>query len=180
MKKARGAAPDPVPSRAADFVRLYDCHAQAVYKFCARRTADLALAEDLTSATFLEVWRHRDKAPLGEAAAALPWLLGVANNVNSQRIALQAKAKGCIGKAPTSWGCRCRRGPRRRSIRDRIRAKRRARCHLSAVGNGARGRHAGLMERAVLRGSSCRTRDSRRDREITLGPCTVKAPDNSQ
>lgn len=68
-------------SEAADFGHLFDRHAQAVYKFCARRTADLVLAEDLTSSTFLEAWRHRHRAPLGNPDSALPWLLGVANNV---------------------------------------------------------------------------------------------------
>jgi RNA polymerase sigma factor (sigma-70 family) len=74
-------APAPDPAEAASFGHVFDRHAQAVYAFCARRTADLALAEDLTSITFLEAWRHRDRAPLGHADGALPWLLGVAHNV---------------------------------------------------------------------------------------------------
>jgi RNA polymerase sigma factor (sigma-70 family) len=68
-------------SDAVAFSQLFGRHAQAVYSFCARRTADLALAEDLTSITFLEAWRHRDRLPSGDAACALPWLLGVSNNV---------------------------------------------------------------------------------------------------
>jgi RNA polymerase sigma-70 factor (ECF subfamily) len=68
-------------AEAAAFGRLFDRHAQAVYAFCARRTADLSLAEDLTSATFLEAWRHRGRVSLDDAERALPWLLGVANNV---------------------------------------------------------------------------------------------------
>jgi RNA polymerase sigma factor (sigma-70 family) len=74
-------------SEAVAFTDLFDRHAQAVYAFCARRTADLALAEDLTSITFLEAWRHRDRSPLAQDDKALPWLLGVANNVirNSKR-----------------------------------------------------------------------------------------------
>lgn len=68
-------------SETVDFGHLFDRHAQAIYKFCARRTADLALAEDLTSTTFLEAWRHRHRAPFGNPDSALPWLLGVANNV---------------------------------------------------------------------------------------------------
>jgi RNA polymerase sigma factor (sigma-70 family) len=69
------------PTEAVLFGQLFDRHAQAVHAFCARRTADLALAEDLTSITFLEAWRHRDRVPLGQIDGALPWLLGVANNV---------------------------------------------------------------------------------------------------
>jgi RNA polymerase sigma factor (sigma-70 family) len=86
---------------AADFERLYDCHHQAVYKFCARRTADLALAEDLTSTTFLEVWRHRDRAPLGKADRALPWLLGVANNVVRNALRGKRRAKAAMEKLPS-------------------------------------------------------------------------------
>ena len=69
------------PSEAEVFGQLFGRHAQAVYSFCARRTADLALAEDLTSITFLEAWRNRDKVPSTQGESALPWLLGVANNV---------------------------------------------------------------------------------------------------
>lgn len=68
-------------SEAVQFGHLFECHAQAVFNFCARRTADLALAEDLANATFLEAWRHRQRAPFRDPDAALPWLLGVANNV---------------------------------------------------------------------------------------------------
>jgi RNA polymerase sigma factor (sigma-70 family) len=81
LTKAIRPASAGEPSEDAAFGRLFDRHAQAVYAFCARRTADLALAEDLTSITFLEAWRHRHRAPLGQADGALPWLLGVANNV---------------------------------------------------------------------------------------------------
>jgi len=79
--KATGATPAGESSDAVAFGRLFGRHAQAVYTFCARRTADLALAEDLTSITFLEAWRHRDRMPSGDAGSALPWLLGVSNNV---------------------------------------------------------------------------------------------------
>jgi RNA polymerase sigma factor (sigma-70 family) len=75
------AASGGEPADAAAFGQLFGRHAQAVYSFCARRTADLALAEDLTSITFLEAWRHRDRVPGAQSGGALPWLLGVANNV---------------------------------------------------------------------------------------------------
>jgi len=68
------------------FVALFRNHNQAIYNFCFRRTADWALAEDLTSAVFLEAWRHRDEARIHQGKV-LPWLYGVANNVarNSRR-----------------------------------------------------------------------------------------------
>src|ERR1700733_5133536 len=79
--------------RAADadpgaFGELFERHARAVFAFCARRTGDLALAEDLTSVVFLEAWRRRS-VHLG-GTSMLPWLLGTANNVvRNQRRSLR-------------------------------------------------------------------------------------------
>jgi RNA polymerase sigma-70 factor, ECF subfamily len=58
---------------------LFDRHAQSVYNFVFHRTADWSVAEDLTSAVFLEAWRHRDVELVRDTA--LPWLLGVATNL---------------------------------------------------------------------------------------------------
>ena len=68
------------------FAELFRRHSRAVYAYCARRTGDLGLAEDLTSVAFLEAFRRRRKLQLSNTSA-LPWLLGVANNVtrNAQR-----------------------------------------------------------------------------------------------
>jgi RNA polymerase sigma factor (sigma-70 family) len=60
------------------FGELFERHARAVYNFCFRRTADWALAEDLTSVVFLQAWRHRGTRLERESARA--WLLGVAVN----------------------------------------------------------------------------------------------------
>jgi RNA polymerase sigma factor (sigma-70 family) len=81
LAKTNGAGSAGESSDAVAFGQLFGRHAQAVYAFCARRTADLTLAEDLTSVTFLEAWRHRDRAPSGDVGNPLPWLLGVSNNV---------------------------------------------------------------------------------------------------
>ncbi len=65
---------------ADSFGLLFDRHARTVYNFCFRRTADWALAEDLTSTVFLEAWRRRDDVqPQHETLR--PWFLGVATNV---------------------------------------------------------------------------------------------------
>ena len=40
------------------FSELFRRHSRAVYAYCARRTGDLHLAEDLTSVTFLEAFRR--------------------------------------------------------------------------------------------------------------------------
>lgn len=86
---------------AAAFGALFERHAQSVYKFCARRTADLALAEDLTSITFLEAWRRRHRSPLGQMDSPVPWLLGVANNVvrNSRRS--QRRYRAAVERLPS-------------------------------------------------------------------------------
>jgi RNA polymerase sigma-70 factor (ECF subfamily) len=68
-------------TEADEFGDLFERHARSVFAFCARRTADLALAEDLTSVVFLEAWRLRRSTQIATAPDALPWLLGVANNV---------------------------------------------------------------------------------------------------
>jgi RNA polymerase sigma-70 factor (ECF subfamily) len=62
------------------FGELYERHVRAVYAFCARRTGDLAHADDLVSVVFLEAWRRRGDIVL-TGDSALPWLLGIANNV---------------------------------------------------------------------------------------------------
>jgi RNA polymerase sigma factor (sigma-70 family) len=62
------------------FGELFKRHSRSVYAYCARRTGSLDLAEDLTSVVFMEAFRRRRRLQLSNASA-LPWLLGVANNV---------------------------------------------------------------------------------------------------
>jgi RNA polymerase sigma-70 factor (ECF subfamily) len=83
-------AAEPSPETFGD---LFEEHATAVYNFCFRRLADWALAEDMTSAVFLEAWRRRGQVDLvGEPP--LPWLLGVATNLlrNHRRSLRRARA----------------------------------------------------------------------------------------
>jgi DNA-directed RNA polymerase specialized sigma24 family protein len=42
---------------------LFERHGGRIYNYCFRRTADWALAEDLTSATFLLAWRGLRREP---------------------------------------------------------------------------------------------------------------------
>jgi RNA polymerase sigma-70 factor, ECF subfamily len=62
-----------------DFAVLYDRHAAEPLRYCFRRTADAALAEDLVSIVFLEAWRSRARLRLD--ADPRPWLYGIAVNV---------------------------------------------------------------------------------------------------
>jgi len=62
------------------FGELYERHADAIYNFCFRRTADWALAEDLTATVFLAAWKKR-RGVVFDGDSLRPWLYGVANNV---------------------------------------------------------------------------------------------------
>ena len=73
-------------SKPEAFGELFKRHSRSVYAYCARRTGNLDLAEDLTSVVFMEAFRRRRKLQLS-SKSALPWLIGVANNVirNAER-----------------------------------------------------------------------------------------------
>lgn len=74
-----------VEGDSGQFGTLFDRHARAVYNHCFRRIADWSAAEDLTSVVFLEAWRRRGDISGFERDSALPWLLGIANNVIRNR-----------------------------------------------------------------------------------------------
>jgi RNA polymerase sigma factor (sigma-70 family) len=78
---------------------LFERHAHAVYNYLFRRTADWALADDLTSVVFLEAWRRRMDVRL-ERDLALPWLLGVATNVLRNRGRSQRRHRAALGRLP--------------------------------------------------------------------------------
>jgi RNA polymerase sigma factor (sigma-70 family) len=78
---------------------LYERHARAVYNFCFRRTADWAMAEDLTSIVFLEAWRRRGDVRLKDGRA-LPWLLGVAVNVLRNRRRSERRHRAALERLP--------------------------------------------------------------------------------
>lgn len=76
---AVGSSSEASPDEVAH-VRLWDAYAGAIYRYCFRRTADAALAEDMTSVVFLEAWRRRRDVSLAPEAE-LRWLYGVTTNV---------------------------------------------------------------------------------------------------
>ncbi|NUW41810.1 RNA polymerase sigma factor [Nonomuraea rhodomycinica] len=78
---------------------IFDRHARAVYNHCFRRTADWSEAEDITSVVFLEAWRrHGELSP--ERDSALPWLLGVANNVLRNRYRAKRSHRDALDRMP--------------------------------------------------------------------------------
>ena len=90
------------------FGALFIRHAKPVYNYCFRRTANWALAEEMTSVVFLEAWRRRKEVRL-QGERALPWLLGVATNVlrNARRAARRhdaALARLALDPAPDFAG----------------------------------------------------------------------------
>jgi RNA polymerase sigma factor (sigma-70 family) len=64
----------------ASFDTLFDRHARAVHRFAARRLGASA-ADDVVSESFTRAFAARDRIVCTEAGSALPWLLGIANNV---------------------------------------------------------------------------------------------------
>ena len=62
------------------FGALFDVHAVAINRYCARRCDDVGEAEDLTSVVFLEAWRTRTRAVIVDGSLR-PWLFGIACNV---------------------------------------------------------------------------------------------------
>jgi RNA polymerase sigma factor (sigma-70 family) len=59
---------------------VFHTHLDAIYNYCYRRTGSWSAAEDLSSAVFLEVWRHRRRV-VEVDGSALPWIYGVATNI---------------------------------------------------------------------------------------------------
>ena len=60
-----------------DFEEIYRAHALAVFRFALRCVSDRALAEDLTSEAFLELYRHREQIDESRLPA---WLLTIVRN----------------------------------------------------------------------------------------------------
>jgi RNA polymerase sigma-70 factor (ECF subfamily) len=69
------------PENAHQFTALYADHHRRVYAYAVAR-AGRSLADEVVAETFLVAWRRFAQMP---AAAALPWLLGVARNVIRER-----------------------------------------------------------------------------------------------
>ena len=71
------------------FTAIYDAHHAQVYAYAVSR-AGRQLADDIVSDTFLVAWRRLAVVP----AVPLPWLLGVARNVVSERYRDEVRQAG--------------------------------------------------------------------------------------
>jgi len=83
------------------FGELFERHADRVYTHCFRRTGSWSLAEDLTSAVFLDAWRRRRDVRFS-GDSALPWLLAVANNATRNAQRTLRRHHRLLAKLPTA------------------------------------------------------------------------------
>jgi RNA polymerase sigma factor (sigma-70 family) len=81
------------------FGRVFDRHADLVYRFVRRRTGDGGLAEDVTAQVFLEAWRQRSKVHLLQGSLR-PWLLGVAGNLVRRHWRSLQRGHRAVGRLP--------------------------------------------------------------------------------
>ncbi len=103
MEDFRGASDAELLERSGRdpraFGELFARHAGAVRAFCARRTGDLALADDLTSVAFLEAFAHRGRVVLVEGSA-LPWVIGIARNASRNAERSRRRHRAALARLP--------------------------------------------------------------------------------
>jgi RNA polymerase sigma-70 factor (ECF subfamily) len=68
----------PGDVKATSFAELYGAYARDVYRFALYLSGDTALAQDITSETFLRVWLAEQPVRLGSVKA---WLFALARNL---------------------------------------------------------------------------------------------------
>ncbi len=81
---ANGKPPDDAAKRALDrdFEDLYREHLRDVYSYCYYRIGNHDAAEDLTEQTFLQAYRHFERARRESDGRPLrPWLIRIAHNL---------------------------------------------------------------------------------------------------
>lgn len=81
---------------------IFDRHADAVHRYCARRTGSADVADDLVSIVFLEAWRKRAEVIL-QKDSALPWLLGVARHTLSHRARTRLRHQRAMDRLPKNF-----------------------------------------------------------------------------
>jgi RNA polymerase sigma factor (sigma-70 family) len=89
----RAARTDP-----AAFGELYQRHAPAVFRWLERRARHVAA--DLTAETFAQAWFSRRRFRDRRGGSALPWLLGIAQNVLNESVRrdrVETKARRRLG-----------------------------------------------------------------------------------
>lgn len=92
---------DPPPTDAAllagsrtDFGTVFDRHAEAIYRYCARRIGTDAV-DDAVADTFVIAYERRARFDASRASA-LPWLYGIATNVLRRYRAAEARYRRLV------------------------------------------------------------------------------------
>jgi RNA polymerase sigma-70 factor (ECF subfamily) len=80
-----------------DFATLYQRHEAEVFRFSLWLSGDRALAEDITSETFLRVWTARARVDLTSVTG---YLLTVARNLYLQGVPRAGRHEGLDAEAP--------------------------------------------------------------------------------
>ena len=79
------------------FGLLFESHARAVYNHAFRLTGNWSAAEEVVSLTFLEGWRLRHTVR-PDGGSLLPWLLGIALNVNRNGARAARRHQAAMGR----------------------------------------------------------------------------------
>jgi RNA polymerase sigma-70 factor (ECF subfamily) len=82
------------------FARIFDRHADLVFKFARRRVGDRTIAEDITSQVFLETWRRREDVTLLDGSLRA-WLVGVARNLQRRHWRTNERRNRAIDRMAT-------------------------------------------------------------------------------
>jgi RNA polymerase sigma factor (sigma-70 family) len=87
-------------SEPAMFCSIYERHLQAVASYVARRTG-AELSEDLTAEVFVRAFRRRGVFR-DDYGTALPWLLGIANNLIADHRRAERRRLEMLRRLPTT------------------------------------------------------------------------------
>jgi RNA polymerase sigma-70 factor (ECF subfamily) len=83
------------------FTSIFDMYYGRVYRHVVWASGSTAEAEDLTAATFMELWRRREKVRLVDKSV-LPWLLVTAGNVARNATRSRHRYRKLLAKIPAA------------------------------------------------------------------------------
>ncbi|MBV9847618.1 MAG: sigma-70 family RNA polymerase sigma factor [Kutzneria sp.] len=102
LAQSRGPDSDAELWAAGDesaFAQLFERHSEAVWNHAYRLTASWALAEDLTSMTFMTAWRKRGEVTLVHDSVR-PWLYAVAGNLARTEFRRLGRLRRLVARLP--------------------------------------------------------------------------------
>ena len=80
----------------AEFSELYRAHLRDVYSYSYYRVGNHHDAEDLTEQTFLQAYRHFERAQRESDGRPLrPWLIRIAHNLAANHYRYRSSSRGC-------------------------------------------------------------------------------------